>query len=57
MLLNDKILQDPLEEKVLPLFAQKLNINHYSPTQFSIADAAWFFQYCVSYPGAKKNFV
>ena len=47
MLLNDKILQDPLEEKVLPLFAQKLNINHYSPTQFSIADAAWFFQYCV----------
>ena len=38
MLLNDKILQDPLKEKVLPQFAQKLNINHYSPTQFSISD-------------------
>ena len=45
MLLNDKILEDPLKEKTLPLFAQKLNINHYSPTQFSIPDAAWLFNY------------
>ena len=45
MLLNDKILEDPLQEKTLPLFAQKLNINHYSPTQFSIPDAAWLFNY------------
>ena len=54
MLLNDKILQDPLEEKVLPLFAQKLNINHYSPTQFSIADAAWFFN-IVFLPRSKEE--
>ena len=45
MLLNNKILQDPLEEKTLPEFAQKLNINHYSATQFSIPDAAWLFKY------------
>ena len=40
-------LQDPLQEKTLPLFAQKLNINHYSPTQFSIPDSAWLFKYVV----------
>ena len=40
-------LQDPLKEKTLPLFAQKLNINHYSPTQFSIPDSAWLFKYVV----------
>ena len=40
-------LQDPLEEKTLPLFAEKLNINHFSPTQFSIPDSAWLFKYVV----------
>ena len=45
MLLNNKILQDPLEEKTLPEFAIKLNINHFSATQFSIPDAAWLFKY------------
>ena len=45
MQLNDKILDDPTLEDTLPLFATKLNINHYSPTQFSIPDAAWLFNY------------
>ena len=47
MNLKHKVLQDPLTENVLPLFAQKLNINHYSPTQFSIPDSAWLFKYVV----------
>jgi hypothetical protein len=41
-------LPDPLAielEKTLPLFAQKLKINHFSPTQFVIPDAAWLFKY------------
>ena len=45
MQLNNKILQDPLEEKTLPQFAQKLKINHYSATQFSIPDSSWLFKY------------
>ena len=45
MELNNKILQDPLEEKELPLFAQKLKLSHNSPTQFSIPDSAWLFKY------------
>ena len=45
MQINNKILQDPLQEKVLPQFAQKLNINHYSATQFSIPDSSWLFKY------------
>ena len=39
---------DPLEaalQNTLPLFAQKTNINHLSPTQFVIPDAAWLFKY------------
>ena len=39
---------DPLAEaleKTLPTFARKLKINHYSPTQFAIPDAAWLFKY------------
>jgi len=39
---------DPLEaalQNTLPLFAQKTNINHFSPTQFVIPDAAWLFKY------------
>ncbi len=52
MKLNDKIktneLPDALAEalnKTLPLFAKKLKINHGSPTQFAIPDAAWLFKY------------
>ena len=40
-------LQDPLSEKTLPLFAQKLKISHFSPTQFSLPDAAWLFKYII----------
>lgn len=54
MKLNDKIktneLPDALAEalnKTLPLFAKKLKINHGSPTQFAIPDAAWLFKYVV----------
>ena len=45
---NDLPVSDPLQEALqntLPLFAQKLNINHFSPTQFVIPDAAWLFKY------------
>jgi len=45
--LKQKTLQDPLKEKVLPLFAQKLKISHFSPTQFSLPDSAWLFKYVV----------
>lgn len=41
---------DPLQaelNKTLPLFARKLKINHGSPTQFAIPDAAWLFKYVV----------
>ena len=47
MIQKNKFLQDPLQEKGLPLFAKKLGINHYSPTQFSIPDSAWLYKYCV----------
>jgi len=55
MQLNNKILQDPLAEKVLPLFAQKLKINHFSPTQFSLPDAAWLFKYVVLTQEQRRN--
>ena len=45
---NKEIKADPLAaelKKTLPLFAQTLGINHYSPTQFVIPDAAWLFKY------------
>ena len=45
---NTKTISDPLAEaleKTLPAFARKLKINHYSPTQFAIPDAAWLFKY------------
>jgi len=45
MQIKHKVLEDPLAENVLPQFAQKLNINHYSATQFAIPDAAWLFKY------------
>ena len=47
---NDIILQDPLQEAVksrLPEFAKKLGIDHFSPTQFTLADGAWLFKYVV----------
>ena len=47
MLLKNNLLEDPLSEKALPLFAKKLNINHFSPTQFSIPDGNWLFKYLV----------
>jgi len=47
MLKNDLVLADPLQETALPLFATKLNINHFSPTQGSICDGAWIYKYLV----------
>ena len=41
----NKELQDPLNEKTLPLFAEKLKISHFSPTQFALPDSAWLFRY------------
>jgi len=52
------VLQDPLEkdlEKTLPLFAQKLKINHYSPTQFVIPDGAWLFKYVFMDQKMRRN--
>ena len=46
--ITETIISDPLAEaleKTLPKFARTLKINHYSPTQFSIPDAAWLFKY------------
>ena len=43
----NKELQDPLKEKTLPLFAEKLKISHFSPTQFALPDSAWLFRYVV----------
>ena len=50
MILNSKNLNelsDPLNENALPLFATKLSINHYSPTQQSICDSAWLYKYII----------
>ena len=47
MILNNKVLEDPLNESALPLFATKLKINHHSPTQASLPDGAWLFKYLV----------
>ena len=46
MIKTDVVLEDPLSEKALPLFATKLGTNHHSPTQFAISDGAWMFKYC-----------
>lgn len=46
-MLNNINLEDPLREKALPLYATKLNVNHFSPTQFSIPDGNWIFKYLV----------
>ena len=45
MILNNKVLEDPLNENALPLFAQKLGIHHHSPTQQSLPDGAWHYRY------------
>jgi len=43
---TNKVSEDPLKEKnVLPLFAQKLSINHFSPSQFAKPDASWLVEY------------
>ena len=45
---TEQKITDPLEaalQNTLPLFAQKTKINHFSPTQFVIPDAAWLFKY------------
>ncbi len=45
---TEQKITDPLEaalQNTLPLFAQKTNINHFSPTQYVIPDAAWLFKY------------
>jgi len=47
MLINNKVLLDPLKETSLPPFATKLGVNHYSATQFTLPDAAWLFKYVV----------
>ena len=47
MILNNKVLEDPLNETALPLFAQKLGIHHHSPTQGTLPDGPWHFLYNV----------
>ena len=45
---NQNVLEDPLtDNEVLPEFAKKLKIHHWSPTQASLIDAAWIFRYLV----------
>jgi len=38
-------LKDINEKNILPLFAQKLKINHYSASQFAKPDGAWLIEY------------
>ena len=38
-------LKDIQKKKLLPLFAQKLSINHFSPSQFAKPDASWLIEY------------
>ena len=44
-----KVSEDPLKDiqkkKLLPLFAQKCAINHFSPSQFAKPDASWLIEY------------
>ena len=46
---TDNKISDPLkdinEKNILPLFAQKLKINHYSASQFAKPDGAWLIEY------------
>ena len=49
MIQTTKVSEDPLKDiqkkKLLPLFAQKLNINHHSPSQFAKIDASYLIEY------------
>ena len=49
MIQTTKVSEDPLKDiqkkKLLPLFAQKCGINHFSPSQFQKPDAAWLIEY------------
>ena len=44
-----KVSEDPLKDiqkkKLLPLFATKCGINHFSPSQFAKPDASWLIEY------------
>jgi len=42
---SDDPLKDIKEKRLLPLFAQKLKINHYSASQFAKPDGAWLIEY------------
>ena len=60
MIKTNVVLADPLEaalQRTLPLFAQKLKINHYSPTQFVIPDAAWLFKYIFMDQKMRREFL
>ena len=49
MIQTTKVSEDPLKDiqkkKLIPLFAQKCKINHFSPSQFAKPDAAWLIEY------------
>jgi len=46
---TNKVLEDPLkdiqEKRLLPQFAIKLKINHFSPSQFAKPDGSWLIEY------------
>ena len=46
---TDNKISDPLQDinskNILPLFAQKLKINHYSASQYAKPDGAWIIEY------------
>ena len=49
MIQTTKVSEDPLKDiqkkKILPLFATKCGINHFSPSQFAKPDASWLIEY------------
>ena len=49
MIQTTKVSEDPLKDiqkkKLLPLFATKCGINHFSPSQFAKPDASWLIEY------------
>ena len=49
MIQTTKVSEDPLKDiqkkKLLPQFAQKCGINHFSPSQFAKPDASWLIEY------------
>ena len=42
---SDDPLKDIQEKRLLPQFATKLNINHFSASQFAKPDGAWLIEY------------